>query len=148
MRARIGLSMVVSYDNDQQDHAVPPVTVVTDDTADTLATAQSGSLQLAGGSGEVTIEFGDVVNAKYLRIMVREGAVRLKINSNTATAFGLTVVPAAAVDPILPYQKAAQPGVLVIGPITAATPLTSVYVQNESNDDAAVIAFAITGEAA
>lgn len=147
MRVKAQIKIIISEDDDQLQELGPDFDIVIDDNIATLTKHKASILNLAGGSAEVAYAFApELTNGKYLLVRVLSGAIKVKLNG-AATPFGLTVNPAVALDPILPYQSQPQSGVIAMGPMTLATPLTSLAIQNESGTVAARVAVAIVGEA-
>lgn len=146
MRVKVFINVAISNDNDQLQDLAPSIDVTIDDSTPT--TFKAGMLNLAGGSVEAAYLFSpEVTNGKYLIVQVYSGEVTLKLGSNTAPAIGLKPNPAVTVDPILPYQKTAQPGVFLFGPIAVANPLSALYIHNVSSTVAARVGITLAGEA-
>ena len=115
MRVKAFINVAISEDDDQLQKLDPDVDVTIDDS---LPTGRKASVYtLAPASMESQYDFApEVTNGKYLIVQVLEGEVTLKFNSNTAPGVGLVPDPATTQDPILPYQKNPQNGVLFFGP--------------------------------
>lgn len=146
MRVKAAVNIVISNDDDQTEKLGPDVDVVIDDSTPTHERA--GILDFAANAAEIQYAFSpEVTNGKYLIVQVLSGEVQIKFNSNVGTPFNLKQNPAVAVDPIMPYQAAAQPGVLVLGPLSPTNPVTSLYLKNASTTATARIAIAVVGEA-
>lgn len=146
MRFYCNVQVIVSEDGDQTNNLVPDLTTVIDDSTPTHK--RVGTFDIAANAAEAQYLFSpEVTNGKYIMLLVLAGTVTIKQNLNTAPAIGLTVDPAAASDPVLPYQVTPQPGVYVIGPVTLANPLTSLWIHNTSTTLPARVSVAIVGEA-
>jgi hypothetical protein len=147
MRIKAAINVTVTEDDDQLQALGPVINYVIDDNEDTTAGHKSSVLTFDGGDAEAEYVFTpEVTNGKYLVIVVKEGAVKIRLNG-AVTAFGLKVNPAVEVDPLLPYQSDDQPGIFFLGPISATTPLTEMHLENESATEAARVIVALIGEA-
>jgi hypothetical protein len=148
MRFKANFKIVVSDDVDQRNKLGPDVDFVLDDTNALLTKYKASVLTLIGGSAEVEYPFAsEGTNGKYLVLQVLAGAVKIKLNDASAPPVGLKIKPAVTPDPILPYQKNDVQGLWYMGPLSLATPLTRIFVQNESATVAARIAIVLVGEA-
>ncbi len=114
---------------------------------DTLVTTQQGGRQtLAISATNVQFTFGGVTNAKYLLVLAYDN-VQLRLNSVGDTLIDLTPLPATEGSPISTAQKADAPARFFLGPITAANPVTALFLTNPSGLATASYYAAVVGEA-
>jgi len=147
MRVKVAINVVISEDDDQLIKLGPDINVIIDDNASTTKKHKAGKVILAGGAGEQAYSFTpEVTNGKFLIVLVKAGAVKVRLN-NAATGFSLKPNPAVATDPLLPYQVADQPGMIYIGPMGPTNPLTQMHLLNESATVEATVIVALVGEA-
>ena len=145
MRMLLNLRAVLSEDSDQLQRDLD-INQVIDDTL--VTTWDGGVITVAPSQADTLVPFPKVAAGKYLVIIVWSGEVAYRVNNIASQQLSIEVNPATTVDPLLPYQKAAQPGLVVMGPISNTHALTSLYFSNPSSTVAARVQVAIVGEAA
>lgn len=146
MRVVASVNIVISEDNDQTQQTSPPVEIVIDDSLPTGF--KGGTYNIAGGAAQTQFLFApEVTNGKYICIQVLSGDVSFRFNDPAAAPIGIKQNPATTPDPIMPYQVNPQPGVIFMGPGSTTSPLTSLYVHNNSSTLTARISIALLGEA-
>lgn len=145
MRLVSAVKIVLSEDNDQLQINLDP-NIVIDDTL--VTTWDGGVVVLAPSATNQQILFPKVAAGKYLVIIVWSGEVLYRVNNVASQQLSIMPNPATTPDPILPFQKAPQPGVVYMGPMGTAAPLTSLFFSNPSASDQARVQVAIVGEAA
>lgn len=145
MRFLAQLRVILSEDSDQLQRSLD-LSQTVDDTL--VLTDDGGTFSLAALAANQQILFPKVTEGKYLVLIVWSGEVQWRVNNVASQLLSLVPNPATTPDPILPYQKVAQPGLAFIGPIGASAPLTSLYLSNPSSTIAARVQVAIIGEAA
>jgi hypothetical protein len=144
MRFMPQLIALLSEDADQLQRDLD-VKLTIDDTL--VTTEDGGTFTLAAEADNQEILFPKVTNGKYLLIIVSSGEVQYRINNVASQPLSIKPNPATSPDPILPYQKQAQPGVVFMGPIGASAALTSLFLSNPSSSVAARVQIRIIGEA-
>lgn len=143
MRLMVTLKALLSEDSDQLQRDLD-VSQVVDDT---LVTSWDGGIvTLAPSVTNQSISFGGVVNGKYLVMLVWSGEVVYRANSTGSSPISVKPNPATTPDPILPYQKQDQPGLVMIGPISAAFPLTALFLSNPSATVPTRVQVVVVGE--
>lgn len=143
MRLVAQLRALLSEDNDQLQQDLN-ISQVIDDT--TVLTEDGGTFVVPANQAMTAVPFPKVTNGKYLVLLVLSGEVKWCVNNIANAPTSLKPNPATSVDPILPYQKTPQPGVLFVGPIGVSAPVTALYLSNPSTI-AARVQLAIVGEA-
>lgn len=144
MRVLAQLRLTVSEDADQLQRDIDVIQTVDD----TLPTSLDGGIvTLAASAPDTAVPFPKVTNGKYLVLIVWSGEVAFRFNNITAPKISIKPNPATTVDPLLPYQKQAQPGVVYFGPIGVSNPITSLFASNPSSTTPARFQIAIVGEA-
>lgn len=114
---------------------------------DTLVTTQSsGRRTLAAGAANTQFDFGGVTNAKYL-IVIAYDNVQFRLNSVADTLIDVAPLPATVGGPVSNIQKADAPARIVLGPLTAANPVTALFFTNPSGLVTASYYAAVIGEA-
>lgn len=144
MRFQIGIKPLLSEDLDQLLKDLDIVQTI-DDT--TVTTWDGGVITLGTSVANQPVLFPKVALGKYLVIIVWSGEITWRANLITSSPLGLKPNPATTPDPILPYQKQAQPGIAYIGPMTVIAPLTALFISNPSSTTPARVQVAIIGEA-
>lgn len=145
MRFLAQLKAILSEDSDQMFRNLDFSQTI-DDTL--VTTEDGGTFTLAVSASNQAILFPKVTSPKYLVLIVWSGEITFKLNATTAPAIAIEPNPATASDPILPYQKTAQPGVVFLGPISTTAALTALYLSNPSASTPARVQVAFVGEAA
>lgn len=130
MRLQTTLRMVLSEDLDQL-HRFPEIDETIDDT--TITTWDGGIVNLAPSTINQQITFPKVTAAKYFAIVVYSGEILCRMNGLTAPAISIMPNPATLVDPLPPFQKRAQYGLVWLGPMGSSGALTSLYLSNPSS---------------
>lgn len=138
------LRATLSEDNDQLQRDLDIIQTV-DDTL--VTTEDGGTFTLAPSVANQAVLFPKVAAGKYLVILVWSGEVQYRVNNVASQILSIKPNPATAVDPIMPYQKQAQPGLVFMGPIGVSAPLTSLFLTNPSSTIAARVQVAFVGEA-
>lgn len=143
MRFKMLLQAVLSEDQDQLQRDLD-ISQVIDDT---LPTTNDGGVLTLAVSATQQVLFPKVTLGKYLVIVVYSGEVQYRVNNIASQLLSIKPNPATAVDPLLPYQKAAQPGLVFMGPIGSTIPLSSLWLVNPSSTTPARVQVSIIGEA-
>lgn len=144
MRLMSGLKAVLSEDDDQLQQSLD----VNETIDDTLVTTEDGGVVvLAPSATNQPVLFPKVTNGKYFMMIVWSGEVQYRVNNIASQLLSIKPNPATTPDPILPYQKQAQPGIVFMGPIGVSAPLTSLFFTNPSATTAARVQVKFIGEA-
>lgn len=144
MRFTTRVSVILAESNDQLERYID-IDKILDDT---LATeVAQGRIVLAASVTDQAFGFNGITNARWVVVAVSAGVVHVKLNGIGSPAIALTPLPAVSATPISEYQRTAQPGLLVIGPIPASTPITSIHLTNPSSTVTATAFVAVVGEA-
>lgn len=144
-RLVLGLKLIGSEDVDQ-DTRFLNIDEIIDDTL--VTTWKSSVITLAPSASNIAVAFEGVTAGRYLVMLFLSGTATFKVNNNASQALAVEPLPLVAVDPILPYQKTARPGVVFVGPISTEAALTSLFLSNPSATVPARVQVAIVGEAA
>lgn len=146
MRIVSSIKIILSEDTDQVTGRIVDPNITIDDTL--VTTWDGGVVVLAPSAANQPILFPKVAAGKYLVLIVWSGEVLYRVNNIASQQLSVKPNPAATPDPLLPFQKAAQPGMVFVGPIGTAAPLTSLFFSNPSATDSARVQVLIVGEAA
>jgi len=144
MRFMVTLKPLLSEDSDQLIRDLD-LNQIIDDTL--VTTWDGGIVTVAQSVANQAVVFPKVAAGKYLLIIVWSGEITYRVNLNTSSPLGLKPNPATTPDPILPYQKNPQPGIVFMGPMTVIAPLTALFFSNPSSTTPARVQVAIIGEA-
>ncbi len=144
MRMQVQLRLVLSEDNDQLQRYLDLIQTVDD----SLPTTQDGGIVTLAASATQQVLFPKVTAGKYLVLVVLSGEVQYRVNNIGSQLLSIKPNPATTPDPILPYQKQAQPGLVFMGPIGISIPLTALWLVNPSTTVPARVLCGFVGEAA
>jgi len=138
------LRAVLSEDDDQLQRSLD-ISETVDDTS--VTTEDGGVVVLAPSAANQSVLFPKVTNGKYFVMLVLSGEVQYRVNNVASQLLSIKPNPATLPDPILPYQKQAQPGLVFMGPIGVSAPLTSLFLTNPSSTVPARVKVQFIGEA-
>lgn len=114
MRTFLSLRALCTFDLDQLQKAFDQQVTFDDTDLVTSALEQSGIVSLAASQGATQFNFGAVTSASMLLVIAFQ-EVTVQLGSNAAPLVNVRPVPAAAAASLTSaYQKASQPGILLL----------------------------------
>jgi hypothetical protein len=145
MRLVADIHLIGSEDDDQLDRWLDLDKVI-DDSASVRWCG--GKVPLAASASNQQVLFTpEVTNARWIIVIASDALVTVKLNATTAVAVGIEPVEAVETDPLSTYQREAQPGVYIVGPISSTTPITTLYLSNPDTVNATSARVFVVGEA-
>lgn len=142
MRLFATIRALFSFDLDQRQKAFDQEVTFDDTDAATAAIPQSGEVLLPPSAASQPFGFGSVTAASLLLIVAYD-EIRVQLGGNTAPPIAVRPVPASAPALVTSvYQRAAQPGVLLL-----RGRVDSLFLTNPSSTAPARAFVAVVGNA-
>lgn len=145
MRIVSSLQLLLTEDVDQLNRYLDSTRILDDTAPSKLA---QGRVTLAPSATNIAFPFApEVTNAKWIIVLVFSGEVHVKFNGTGNAPLPVKPLAAFSASVVSSYQKEAQPGHIVIGPLSTNSPITSIHLSNPSASVPAVAYLAVVGEA-